>query len=82
MLNPNINKSIKWEDYFNHPFFNNNNVTNNLPSFNMICSKHSKNIIMVIALIVNVIFVNYVIIIHIILFLFIKYLLIKMKLLR
>ena len=40
MLNPNINKRINWEDYFNHPFFINNN---NLPSFNMICSKHSKN---------------------------------------
>ena len=23
MLNPNINKRINWEDYFNHPFFNN-----------------------------------------------------------
>ncbi len=41
MLNPNVNKRINWEDYFNHPFFN--NITNNLPSFNMICSNHSKN---------------------------------------
>ena len=41
MLNPNKKKRINWEDYFNHPFFN--NVTNNLPSFNMICSKHSNN---------------------------------------
>ncbi len=40
MLNPNVNKRINWEDYFNHPFFN--NITNNLPSFNMICSNHSK----------------------------------------
>ena len=46
MLNPNINKRINWEDYFNHPFFinnNNNNNSINLPSFNMICNKHSKN---------------------------------------
>ena len=41
MLNPNVNERINWGDYFNHPFFN--NVNNNLPSFNMICSKHSKN---------------------------------------
>ena len=43
MLNPNVNERINWEEYFNHPFFNNNNDTNNLPSFNMICSQHSKN---------------------------------------
>ena len=43
MLNPNKNKRINWEDYFNHPFFNNNNASKNLPSFNMICSKHLKN---------------------------------------
>ena len=41
MLNPNVNKRINWEDYFNHPFFN--NITNNLPSFTMICGKHSNN---------------------------------------
>ncbi len=43
MLEPNVNKRINWEEYFIHPFFNNNNVTNNLPSFKTICSKHSKN---------------------------------------
>ena len=43
MLNPNIDKRINWEEYFNHPFFNNNNVINNLPFFNMTCSQHSKN---------------------------------------
>ena len=26
MLEPNKNKRINWEDYFNHPFFNNNNI--------------------------------------------------------
>ena len=31
MLNPNVNERINWEEYFNHPFFNNNNVINNLP---------------------------------------------------
>ena len=41
ILNSNVNKRINWEDYFNHPFFN--NITNNLPSFNMICSNHSNN---------------------------------------
>ena len=41
MLNSNVNKRINWEDYFNHPFFN--NITNNLPSFTMICGKHSNN---------------------------------------
>ena len=43
MLNPNIKERINWKDYFNPTFFNNNNVTNNLPSFNMICRKHSNN---------------------------------------
>ena len=38
MLEPNVNKRINWEEYFNHPFFN-----KNLPFFNMICSNHSKN---------------------------------------
>ena len=41
MLNPNVNERINWLDYFNHPFFK--NVNNSLPSFNMICNKHSKN---------------------------------------
>ena len=43
MLNPNKNNRINWEGYLNHHFFNNNNITNNLPSFNMICGKHSNN---------------------------------------
>ena len=38
MLEPNVNKRINWEEYFNHPFFN-----KNLPFFNIICSKHSNN---------------------------------------
>ena len=41
MLNPNIDERINWEDYFNHPFFKNTN--NDLPYFNMVCNKHSKN---------------------------------------
>ena len=40
MLNPNIDERINWEDYFNHPFFKTNN---DLPYFNMVCNKHSKN---------------------------------------
>ena len=42
MLNPNINERISWENYFEHPFFNNNSKLN-LPLFNMKCEIHSKN---------------------------------------
>ncbi len=42
MLNPNINERISWENYFEHPFFN-NNLKLNLPLFNMKCEIHSKN---------------------------------------
>ena len=41
MLNPNINERISWNNYFKHPFFNNNQL--NLPIFNYKCNIHSKD---------------------------------------
>jgi len=41
MLNPNINERISWNNYFQHPFFNNNQL--NLPIFNYKCNIHSKD---------------------------------------
>jgi len=41
MLKVNINERISWEEYFNHPFFNNQI---NLPSFDIICKNHSKEL--------------------------------------
>ena len=38
MLKININERISWKDYFNHPFFN----QNNLELFNFNCEKHLK----------------------------------------
>ena len=43
MLNPNINKRISWNNYFQHPFFNNNSNQLNLPIFNSRCKIHSKD---------------------------------------
>ena len=45
MLNPNINERISWNNYFQHPFFNNNQLNNqlNLPIFNYKCKIHSKD---------------------------------------
>ena len=46
MLNPNINKRISWNNYFQHSFFkNNSNNLNqlNLPLFNCKCNIHSKD---------------------------------------
>ena len=44
MLNPNINKRISWNNYFQHPFFNNYSNNNlNLPLFNCKCNIHSKD---------------------------------------
>ena len=45
MLNPNINERISWNNYFQHPFFNNNQLNNqlNLPIFNYKCNIHSKD---------------------------------------
>ena len=42
MLKININERISWEEYFNHPFFINQI---NLPSFDIICKNHSKELI-------------------------------------
>ena len=41
MLKININERISWEEYFNHPFFINQI---NLPSFDIICKNHSKEL--------------------------------------
>ena len=41
MLKINKNERISWEEYFNHPFFN----QINLPSFDIICKNHSKELI-------------------------------------
>ena len=41
MLKVNINERISWEEYFNHPFFINQI---NLPSFDIICKNHSKEL--------------------------------------
>ena len=38
MLKININERISWDEYFNHPFFNQDNIQ--LFKFN--CEKHSK----------------------------------------
>ena len=45
MLNPNINERISWNNYFQHSFFNNNQLNNqlNLPIFNYKCNIHSKD---------------------------------------
>ena len=44
MLNPNINKRISWNNYFQHSFFNNYSNNNlNLPLFNCKCNIHSKD---------------------------------------
>ena len=42
MLKINKNERISWEEYFNHPFFINQI---NLPSFDIICKNHSKELI-------------------------------------
>ena len=42
MLKININERISWNDYFNHPFFKEDNF--DLPHFEFICQKHSKEI--------------------------------------
>ena len=48
MLIKDENERISWNDYFNHPFFKKNNTIKkdeihfNLPQFNFLCSKHSK----------------------------------------
>ena len=51
-------KRISWKDYFNHSFFKANSIKedNNLPHFNFLCKKHSKDIILIV-LIVKVIYV-------------------------
>ena len=41
MLKINKNERISWEEYFNHPFFINQI---NLPSFDIICKNHSKEL--------------------------------------
>ena len=43
MLNPNINKRISWNNYFQHSFFKNNSNNLNLPLFNCKCNIHSKD---------------------------------------
>ncbi len=46
MLNPNVDKRISWNNYFQHSFFkNNSNNLNqlNLPFFNCKCNIHSKD---------------------------------------
>ena len=45
MLVLDVNKRISWTRYFKHPFFKNNFNTINLPSFNIKCSKHLKELI-------------------------------------
>ena len=42
MLKIDLNERISWEEYFNHPFFINQI---NLPSFDIICKNHSKELI-------------------------------------
>ena len=41
-LKININERISWDDYFNHPFFNQDNF--DLTQFEFTCQKHSKEI--------------------------------------
>ena len=41
MINPNVNKRISWEEYFNHSFFKNQFNQLNLPLFNINCEIHS-----------------------------------------
>ena len=43
MLNPNINKRISWNDYFQHSFFKNQSNNLSLPLFNYKCNIHSKD---------------------------------------
>ena len=43
MINPNVNKRISWEEYFNHSFFKNQFNQLNLPLFNINCKIHSIN---------------------------------------
>ena len=64
MLIVNANERISWEDYFKHPFFKINkekiNLSNQLnlklPSFNLTCKEHSKELIGIV-LYINIIFV-------------------------
>ncbi len=46
MLNPNVNKRISWNNYFQHSFFKNNSNNSyklNFPIFNCKCNIHSKD---------------------------------------
>ena len=44
MLKINVNERISWEDYFNHPFFQ-QEIKNNYPIFDFNCKLHNQNII-------------------------------------
>ena len=44
MLKVNVNERISWEDYFNHPFFE-QEILNNYPIFDFSCKLHNQNII-------------------------------------
>ena len=44
MLTFNVHERISWDEYFEHPFFNETkNSTFEIPSFNFFCNKHSTN---------------------------------------
>ena len=44
MLKVNVNERISWEDYFNHPFFE-QEISNDYPIFDFSCKLHNQNII-------------------------------------
>ncbi len=46
MLQININERYSWEDYFNHPFYNQDDF--GLFKFNFNCKKHSKIITIIV----------------------------------